>query len=132
MQLKSDKPDDYHKKKQTKFLAAIYKVVSEVIPSDPLHAQFRQGGTLGDENKHWYRAKFLQQFRLFFRCSEQSRIIVIGWVNDFGTLRAYESKNDAYKTFKRMLDSGHPPGDWEQLLQEAKLSSGMLNKNVFL
>lgn len=131
LQLKTDKPEDYHKKKQTKLLAAIYKVVTEVIAADPLNPQFRQGATLGDENKYWFRAKFLQQFRLFFRCSEQSKTVILGWVNDFGTLRAYESKNDAYKTFKRMLDAGHPPGDWEQLLRKSQNHSAFLTRSWF-
>lgn len=131
LQLRVEKPHEYHKKKQTKLPAAIYKVVTEVIARDPLNPQFRQGGTLGDENRYWFRAKFLQQFRLFFRCSEQSKTIILGWVNDFGTLRAYESKNDAYKTFKRMLDAGHPPSDWEQLLRESTGESGFLFRAPF-
>jgi hypothetical protein len=31
---------------------------------------YRQGGTLGEEYKHWFRAKFLQQFSLFFRSQQ--------------------------------------------------------------
>jgi 6-phosphofructokinase 1 len=44
----------------------------------------RQGGTLGEEYKHWFRAKFLQQFRLFFRYQQSAgaKIIVLAWVND--------------------------------------------------
>jgi len=118
LQLRVEKPHEYHKKKQTKLPAAIYKVVTEVIARDPL-------------NRYWFRAKFLQQFRLFFRCSEQSKTIILGWVNDFGILRAYESKTDAYKTFKRMLDAGHPPSDWEQLLRESTGESGFLFQAPF-
>jgi hypothetical protein len=49
-----------------------------------------------------------------------NRIIVYAWVNDESTKRAYESGNDAYRVFRRMLESGHPPDDWDQLLAEAR------------
>jgi toxin YhaV len=32
----------------------------------------------------------------------------------------YESPDDAYRVFRRMLTSGHPPDDWNQLLTEAR------------
>lgn len=54
--------------------------------------------------------------RLFFRFQTSAKIVVIGWVNDDSTLRAYESKNDAYKVFARMLDNGNPPSNWDELL----------------
>lgn len=40
------------------------------------------------------------------------------WVNDEGSRRAYESSDDAYRVFRKMLESGHPPDDWSQLLAE--------------
>jgi pentatricopeptide repeat protein len=36
------------------------------------------------------------------------------------TLRAYESGDDAYRVFRKMLESGHPPGNWDQLLAECQ------------
>jgi toxin YhaV len=99
------------KKRAAKLLAAVLKVAFEDIPSDPTRDIYRQGGTLGEEYKHWFRAKFLQQFRLFFRYqqSEGAKIIVLAWVNDDSTLRAYESANDAYAVFRKMLKRGNPP-----------------------
>ena len=47
-------------------------------------------------------------------------MIVFAWVNDEDTQRAYESSQDAYRVFCKMLDSGHPPDDWAQLLTEAR------------
>ncbi len=32
--------------------------------------------------------------------------------NDDTTLRAYDSRTDAYRVFKGMLEDGNPPGDW--------------------
>jgi len=84
-------PKGYKKKRAAKLLAAVLKVAFEDIPSDPTRNIYRQGGTLGEEYKHWFRAKFLQQFRLFFRSrqSEGAKVIVLAWVNDDSTLRAY-------------------------------------------
>jgi len=56
---------------------------------------------------------------LFFRFHTRSRLIVLGWVNDTDTKRAYGSKTDAYRVFQSMLASGHPPDDWDVLLQES-------------
>ncbi len=55
---------------------------------------------------------------------------MFAWVNDEQTKRAYESKTDAYRTFQKMLKSGHPPDDWEQLLKQAKNESNRLDKVV--
>jgi len=118
--LRQRDPQGYGRKNATKRLAAIAKLAFEVIPQNPAAPQYRQGSALGDEHKHWRRAKFFQQYRLFFRYHAQSKMIVYAWVNDEDSKRSYESSNDAYRIFRRMLDSGCPPSDWEQLLAEAK------------
>lgn len=118
----------YVKKNAAKRLAAIAKLAFEVIPQDPSRAEYRQGATLGDEHKHWFRAKFFQQYRLFFRYHASSKVIVYAWVNDEDTKRAYESGDDAYRVFRKMLKSGHPPDDWSKLLAEARAQSKRLHK----
>jgi toxin YhaV len=124
--LKRKDPVGYTKKNATKRLLAIAKLTFEVIPQDPARGDYRLGHTLGDEQRHWFRAKFFQQYRLFFRFHAESRIIVFAWVNDEDTKRAYESSDDAYRVFRRMLESGHPPSDWMQLLAEARADSARL------
>jgi toxin YhaV len=109
-------PQDYHKKNATKRLAAITKLAFDVIPQDPILPLYRQGATLGDDRKHWFLAQFFQQYRLFFRFHQGSKIIVYAWVNDEDTKRAYDSNTDAYLVFKKMLDRGDPPDDWDELL----------------
>lgn len=111
----------YKKKRSAKLLAAVLKVAFEDIPSDPTRDIYRQGDTLGDEYRHWFRAKFLQQFRLFFRYQRSGNggTIILGWVNDDSTLRAYESDTDAYVVFRKMLQHGNPPDSWPSLLKEA-------------
>ncbi len=102
------------KKNATKRLAAITQLAFDVIPQDPARPEYRQGNTLGEAHKHWFRAKFFQQYRLFFRFHAQSRVIVLAWVNDEDSKRAYRSADDAYLVFRKMLERGHPPDDWGQ------------------
>ncbi|TNE64472.1 MAG: type II toxin-antitoxin system YhaV family toxin [Rhodobacteraceae bacterium] len=109
----------WRKKNCTKRLAAIFKLVTEVIPVDPGAPAFRQGDTLGDGRKHWFRAKFFQQYRLFYRFNSDAKVLVLAWVNDEKTLRAYGSKTDAYATFRGMLDNGNPPDNFDTLMAEA-------------
>ncbi len=121
-------PAGFVKKNATKRLAAIAKLAFEVIPQDPARPEYRQGNTLGEEHPHWFRAKFFQQYRLFFRYHAQAKVIVFGWVNDQDTKRAYESTDDAYRVFRKMLERGHPPDDWNQLLAQARAESGRLQQ----
>jgi toxin YhaV len=118
--LRQKHPQDYQKKKATKCLAAIVKLAFDVIPQDPTRNDYRQGSTLGDDYKHWFRAKFFQQYRLFFRYHQENKIIVFVWVNDENSKRAYGSKTDAYLVFKKMLESGDPPNSWDALLQKVE------------
>ena len=124
--LRRKDPAGFSRKNATKWLAAISKLAFEAIPQDPGRPEYRQGGTLGEEHKHWFRAKFFQQYRLFFRFHQDSRIIVYAWVNDEDTKRAYDSGDDAYRVFRKMLESGRPPTDWPTLLADAKGQSSRL------
>ncbi|MER0239004.1 type II toxin-antitoxin system YhaV family toxin [Fulvimarina sp. MAC8] len=123
-------PTTWRKKNCTKRLAAIFRLVTEIVPADPASPQFRQGGTLGADRKHWFRAKFFQQYRMFFRFHGGMKVIVFVWVNDDTTLRAYGSRSDAYATFKSMLESGNPPEDLTSLLKEAKSGSARFKTDL--
>lgn len=126
--LKRKDPAGFSKKNASKRVAAIVKLAFDVIPQDPARPEYRQGGTLGEAHKHWFRAKFFQQYRLFFRYHAASQVIVYAWVNDEQTRRAYESDDDAYRVFRKMLDSGRPPSDWDQLLNQAENNSKRLKR----
>lgn len=128
--LKRKNPAGYAKKNASKRLAAITRLAFDVIPQDPARPEYRQGGTLGDDHRHWFRAKFFQQYRLFFRYHAPSRVIVYAWVNDEDTRRAYESGDDAYRVFRKMLESGHPPDGWDRLLAEAQEASPRMNQDL--
>lgn len=114
--LRAKFPDDFQRKAATRRLAALRKVLLEAVPADPASPAFRQGNTLGGGNGGWFRAKFGQQYRLFYRFDSASKVIVYAWLNDEETLRAYGSRSDAYAVFKSMLDAGNPPSTWAELL----------------
>jgi toxin YhaV len=128
--LKRKDAKGFTKKNATKRLAAIAKLAFQVIPQDPARPEYRQGNALGSDYKHWFRAKFFQQYRLFFRYHAATKVIVYAWVNDDDTKRAYESGDDAYRIFRKMLESGRPPDDWDRLLAEARAEADQLQKLV--
>ena len=118
--LKRKDPVGYTKQHASERLTAIVRLIFEIIPQDPTRPEYRQGSALGEEHRHWFRATFFQQYRLFFRYHAPSKVIVYAWVNDEASKRAYERSDDAYKVFRRMLESGRSPDDWNQLLAEAQ------------
>ncbi len=95
------------------------RILEEIdnIALDPSNKEYRLGNTLGQEYKHWRRAKFMGRYRLFFRYDSRKKIIILAWVNDSETKRTYGSKKDAYAVFKKMLECGNPPTDWSTLLK---------------
>ena len=123
-------PKNFAVNANTRTLAALAKLMFEVIPADPAKPEYRQGNTLGPAHRHWFRAKFFARFRLFFRYDSQARLIVYAWVNDESTLRKSGGKHDPYEVFRRMLKSGNPPDDWNALVKSAshlpeKIGSGV-------
>ena len=126
--LKARNPKTHAQKNGTKRLAAIARLALEVIPEDPARPQYHQGGILGADRRHWFRAKFYQQYRLFFRFHAAHRIIVYAWINDEDSKRAYESGDDAYRVFRKMLDTGHSPEDWDTLVKQARAASKRMDR----
>jgi toxin YhaV len=118
-QLSKKQPATYKEHPRTKLLATILRLITETIPRDPTAAQFRQGDTLGPDNRHWFRAKFHQRYRIFFRFSSRDRIIVYVWINDESTLRKAGARTDPYAVFRTMLRAGEPPQSFEELLRRA-------------
>ena len=109
-------PQGYRGNANVKLLAALSKLMLEVIPADPGRPEYRLGNTLGPAYRHWFRAKFFGRFRLFFRYDSRARAIVYAWVNDERTLRQRGGRSDPYEVFRRMLASGDPPNDWAALV----------------
>jgi toxin YhaV len=113
-------PAGYRQQPAAKLLATINRHIQELIPRDPGAAEFRQGNTLGADNRHWFRAKFHQRYRLFYRFSSKEKVIIFAWVNDERTLRKSGSSSDPYHVFRAMLEAGDPPNTIEQLLVRAR------------
>ena len=114
-------PAGWQGKADARLLSALRTLLLERVPRDKLAPEFRQGGTLGRDRRHWFRAKFGgNRFRLFFRADSQARVIVYAWVNDRDTLRKAGAGTDPYAVFTRMLASGDPPDDWPALLAAAR------------
>jgi toxin YhaV len=113
-------PKRFRSNANVKLFAALAKLMLEIIPTDPSRPEYRQGNTLGEEYRHWFRAKFFGRFRLFFRYDSGARIIVYAWVNDQRTLRQRGGKSDPYEVFRRMLASGNPPSEWAALVRESR------------
>ncbi len=111
---------DWVKTNAGKKFLALNKQVRELIPNNPSDQGYRLGDALGNRYTHWFRAKFLQQYRIFFRYSSRSNVIVYAWVNNDDSLRAYGSKTDAYQVFRKMLESGMVPNSWDELMAESK------------
>jgi toxin YhaV len=117
-------PLHYREERATKLLATIRRHVQELIPHDPGAPEFRQGNTLGADNRHWFRAKFHERYRLFFRFSSGEKVIIYAWINDEKTLRKSGAKTDPYAVFRAMLEAGDPPQSMAQLLARSREFSG--------
>ena len=121
--LASDDPSGYKTHPRTRLLASLYKVITERVPANPDHPEFRLGKTLGREYGNWRRAKkgMPERYRLFFRfASKPVKLVVYVWFNDEDTLRKAGSKTDVYETFRKMLARGEVPDGIDHLLRESR------------
>jgi toxin YhaV len=118
--LAAKEPSTYEQQPAAKLLATIRKYILEIIPRDPNAAGFRQGNTLGRDNRHWFRAKFHERYRLFYRFSSRHKVIIYAWVNDENSLRKVGAKTDPYTIFREMLTAGNLPNDMHQLMSTSK------------
>ena len=126
--LKAERPGRIRQEKRQQKTGGNRQVGLRRHPARSARPEYRQGATLGDDHKHWLRAKFFQQYRLFFRYHAPSQQIVFAWDNDEDSKRAYGSSDDAYRVFRKMLEGGHPPDDWNQLLAEAQADGQRLQQ----
>lgn len=117
---KASDPENFEANANFKLFRALGHLVFETIPSDPSRDGYRQGKTMGSACRHWRRAKIGRRFRLFFRYDSKAKVIVYAWVNDESTLRSSGGKSDPYAVFQKMLNRGHPPNDWDELLSASQ------------
>jgi toxin YhaV len=115
-------PSGYKSHPKTRLLASIYKAITQMVPANPDHPDFRFGKTLGAQYTNWRRVKkgMPDRYRLFFRfASRPIKLIVYIWFNDEDTLRKAGSKTDVYEVFKRMLSRGQVPTSINDLVAES-------------
>lgn len=120
--LRAANPQGYRSHPKTRLLASIFKCITERVPADPDHPDFRLGKTLGEEHTHWRRVKkgMPERYRLFFRFAGQPiKAVVYVWFNDDNTLRKAGSKTDVYAVFRKMLEQGKVPANLNELLAQA-------------
>ena len=111
---------------RTRLLASVYRAITERVPANPDHPDFRLGKTLGRDYGNWRRVKkgLPGRYRLFFRfASKPVKLIVYVWFNDEDTLRKAGARTDVYETFRRMLARGEVPDSIDHLLRESCKSS---------
>jgi toxin YhaV len=114
-------PSGYRTHPKTRLLASLFKAITQLVPANPDHPDFRLGKTLSDQYKNWRRVKkgMPERYRLFFRfASSPVKLIVYAWFNDEDILRKAGSKTDVYEVFKRMLARGEVPSSIKDLLNE--------------
>ncbi|MGQ0815319.1 MAG: type II toxin-antitoxin system YhaV family toxin [Gemmatimonadota bacterium] len=111
----------YRHHPKTKLLATLLRLITEEVPRDTGHEKYRQGNTLGPGYTSWYRAKFHQRYRLFYRFESKAKAIIYAWVNVEGGLRKAGDRNDPYAVFRKMLERGAPPTSFEQLTESGNL-----------
>ena len=120
--LAASDPRGYKGHPRTRLLASVYKAITERVPANSDHADFRLGKTLGRDYGNWRRVKkgLPERYRLFFRfASKPVKLIVYVWFNDEDTLRKAGSKTDVYEAFRRMLARGEVPDSIDHLLRES-------------
>ena len=119
-ELQKKQPRTYRAHPKAKLLKRILDLFLTEVPRDPKAAELQLGNTLGPAYRYWRRAKFLGRFRLFFRFSSVHRVIVYAWVNDETTLRKAGARSDPYAVFRKRLEEGNPPDDWESLFRDVQ------------
>ncbi len=116
-------PTRYKTHPKTRLLAALYRAIVHIVPTNPNHADFRLGKRLGADYGNWRHVKkgMPDRYRLFFRfASSPIKVVAYVWFNDEHSLRRAKSKTDVYEAFRRMLLRGEVPTSIEDLLMESR------------
>ncbi|MCL5957968.1 MAG: type II toxin-antitoxin system YhaV family toxin [Chloroflexi bacterium] len=105
-------PQEYVEHPVVRLTAAVYRLVTDIVPSDPDAREFLLRGELAK----FRRAKghgLPPRYRLFWVFSSRARVIIFLYPNDPATLRKAGAKNDPYAVFRRLVARGEIGPDFE-------------------
>jgi len=102
-----------------KLVAAVRRVVLEIIPEDPNRPDFWLRGDLA-RFRRVKRYGLPDRYRLFYVFSEQRKALIILYLNDSRTLRKQGAKSDPYEVFGQLLRSGQIGSDFDENLAQWK------------
>jgi toxin YhaV len=103
--------NDYIQHPRVKLAAAVYRLITEVVPANPDAPDYRLHGTLAK----FRRAKgqgLPPRYRLFWVFSQQAHVIVFLYLNDDTTLRKAGARTDPYTQFERLVTRGEIGADF--------------------
>ena len=92
--LESRDPKGYAAHPATKILSTLNYYIREAIPGDLISASV---------SGHWLQARLHGRYRLFYRISNEHRVIIYVWIQNDHDLRS-----GAYGMFRAMLEHGEP------------------------
>jgi len=104
--------EEYRRHPDVKFLAAVQRAVTDIIPANPNTAEFRLRGDLGNFRRLKKRG-LPERYRLFYTFSSKAKAIIVLYLNDANTLRSEGSGNDPYVVFSDLVASGVVGLDFE-------------------
>lgn len=119
--LAQQNPQGYRQHTATKLLPALTHIIETLVSAHPGAPQFRLGATLGVYT-NWRRVKgngLPSRYRLFFRFMIKAKVIVFVWLNDEDTQRKAGAKTDVYAVFRKMLQGGQVPDNFDVLFNVA-------------
>lgn len=110
-----------------KLVAAIRRVVLEIIPEDPNRPDFWLGADLAA----FRRVKgygLPDRYRLYYVFSSTARTVIVLYLNDSASLRKDDAKTDPYRVFARLVSSGSLGKDFDANLAQWKKARGKRGK----
>ena len=105
-------PAAYEAHPDVKAFVAVRRIVSDTVPTDPRHPDYRLTGPLAKFRRVKGRG-LPRRYRLFFVLSEEAKVIIVLYLNDDATLRKQGSSTDPYAVFRRLVERGEISGGFE-------------------
>lgn len=109
--------DDFVRHPDVRLVAAVRRVILDIIPEDPNRSDFWLKGNLA----MFRRVKgygLPDRYRLFYVFSTQVKVVIVLYVNDSGTLRKEDARTDPYEVFSDLVRSGQIGSDFEENLEQ--------------